>query len=109
MKNKEDKYSEEFVRESEDVDEYPLPDFFEDEDNKEQIKGGKADNLTIQELANKHNVELSQIKKELKQGMEVEMEHTDDPKIALEIAMDHLSESPVYYEELAKMESKFKD
>lgn len=41
---------------------------------------------------------LSQIKK----GIEVEMEHTDDPKMALKIAMDHIKEDPKYYDKLAK-------
>ena len=41
---------------------------------------------------------LSQIKK----GIEVEMEHTDDPKIALKIAMDHIKEDPKYYDKLVK-------
>ena len=36
---------------------------------------------------------ISQIKK----GIEVEMEHTDDAKIALKIAMDHIKEDPKYY------------
>lgn len=42
---------------------------------------------------------------ELLMGIEVEMEHTDDPAIALDIAMDHLAELPDYYTRLAKMES----
>ena len=37
----------------------------------------------------------------LKIGTEVEMEHTDDPNIAQEIAMDHLVEDPEYYQKLA--------
>ena len=41
---------------------------------------------------------MSQIKK----GIEVEMEHTDDPKIALKIAIDHLKEDPKYYDKLVK-------
>jgi rubrerythrin len=41
---------------------------------------------------------LSQIKK----GIEVEMEHTDDPKIALKIALDHIKEDPKYYDKLIK-------
>jgi hypothetical protein len=41
---------------------------------------------------------LSQIKK----GIEVEMEHTDDPKVALKIAMDHIKEDPKYYDKLTK-------
>ena len=42
----------------------------------------------------------------LKAGMKVEMEHTDDPKIAAEIVMDHLSEDPDYYEKLQTIEGK---
>lgn len=41
-------------------------------------------------------------------GMGVEMEHTDDPKIALEITMDHLIEIPDYYTRLNKMEAEAK-
>lgn len=37
-------------------------------------------------------------------GIEVEMEHTDDPAIAKNIAMDHLAEDPDYYVKLRKME-----
>ncbi len=37
----------------------------------------------------------------LYQGQRVEMEHTSSPRIALEIAMDHLAEDPDYYRKLA--------
>lgn len=30
-------------------------------------------------------------------GIAVEMEHTNDPRVAEEIALDHLSEDPRYY------------
>ena len=36
----------------------------------------------------------------LKMGIKVEMEHTDDPMVAMEIAMDHLVEDPEYYVKL---------
>ena len=36
----------------------------------------------------------------LQQGIEVEMEHTTDPSLAQEIAMDHLTEDPGYYNKL---------
>jgi hypothetical protein len=42
--------------------------------------------------------------KELKIGQQIEMEHTDDPAIALKIAKDHLRELPDYYSRLIKME-----
>jgi hypothetical protein len=45
--------------------------------------------------------------KQLKMGLKVEMEHTNDPKVAKEIVHDHLSEFPSgYYTELAKLEKK---
>ena len=37
---------------------------------------------------------------ELRMGMQVEMEHTDDPKKAEKIALDHLAENPFYYTQL---------
>jgi hypothetical protein len=37
---------------------------------------------------------------ELAMGVTVEMEHTTDPDIATEIALDHLSENPTYYTDL---------
>lgn len=46
---------------------------------------------------------------ELKRGIEVEMEHTNDPKIAKKIALDHLSEISNYYTLLDQMESQAKD
>lgn len=45
---------------------------------------------------------------QLERGTKVEMEHTTDPKIARQIAKDHLAESPDYYVELTKMERKLK-
>ncbi len=42
----------------------------------------------------------------LTQGKKVEMEHTSDPKVAEEIAMDHLTEDPKYYDKLKTIEKK---
>jgi len=44
--------------------------------------------------------------KALAQGQKVEMEHTNNPKVAREICKDHLTEDPHYYTKLAKMEHK---
>lgn len=41
--------------------------------------------------------------KEVAMGVEVEMEHTDDPDIALEICLDHLKEDPKYYTKLKRV------
>jgi hypothetical protein len=43
---------------------------------------------------------------ELQMGIEVEMEHTDDPKIAEQIARDHLAENPTYYTDLKRCEDQ---
>jgi len=56
------------------------------------VPGGKGDNVS----SNKFD------KTELHVGIAVEMEHTDDKKAALEIAIDHLTENPKYYSELIK-------
>lgn len=37
---------------------------------------------------------------QIKKGIEVEMEHTNDKKVALKIALDHLKEDPKYYDKL---------
>lgn len=60
------------------------------------VEGGLGDDAEVSEF------EPAQIIK----GMEVEMEHTSDPKVALEIAMDHLVELPDYYTRLEKMEKR---
>lgn len=43
---------------------------------------------------------------QLKMGIEVEQEHTDDLEIAKQIAKAHLFEIPDYYTRLAKMEQE---
>lgn len=40
----------------------------------------------------------------LVRGTIVELEHTGDPRVAMEISMDHLVEDLRYYEKLAKIE-----
>ena len=63
----------------------------------EEIKGGKAEGLTIQDIAKKHKVPIGDIKKEIKLGTKVEMEHTNSKVKAKEIAMDHLTEFHDFY------------
>jgi hypothetical protein len=41
----------------------------------------------------------------LARGVQYELEHTDNPDVAREIAKDHLAEDPEYYEKLEFMES----
>jgi hypothetical protein len=44
------------------------------------------------------------LQKQLKKGMKVEMEHEMGLKKAKEIALDHLKENPLYYDDLEKVE-----
>lgn len=74
--------------------------------SKEVIKGGVSNNKTIQDIANKHKVDVELLKVQLNNGIKVEMEHTNSKKIATEIALDHLYEDPKYYTKLKKIESK---
>ena len=84
----------------------------------EEIEGGNAEKMSLLDIAIKHafgkdnlttghkiNSILGILKSELKKGIKVEMEHTDDEGKAKEIAMDHLFEDPHYYSKLKKMES----
>jgi len=71
-----------------------------------KIKGGKADKMSIQDIADKFGVPVSKIEKELRMGKKVETEHTPSTTKATEIAMDHLTEFPDYYTRLLKMEKE---
>ena len=63
----------------------------------EQFVGGEADNMTPEDLAKKHDVDIKDIKKEMGIGTQIEMEHTDSEEEAKEIAMDHIAEYSDYY------------
>lgn len=58
----------------------------------------------VNAIAKKHRVSPEAIRKQLSRGIKVELEHTTDPKLAREIALDHLAEMPDYYSRLARME-----
>jgi Inorganic Pyrophosphatase/Protein of unknown function (DUF5661) len=60
----------------------------------DQIPGGKGDNRPDSDFN----------KRQLVMGTQHEMEHTNDLKLAREIAKDHLSEDPHYYTELQTIE-----
>lgn len=72
------------------------------------IEGGLSDGMTVEDIAEKHGVSVDDILKQIKRGIEVEYEHTNDREIATEIAMDHLVEIPNYYDCLDKMERNAK-
>jgi hypothetical protein len=67
---------------------------FRDEDKPLNIlPGGKGDDLDDEDVD----------QDELLKGIEVEMEHTTNKKIAKEIALDHLAEKSNYYTKLERI------
>jgi hypothetical protein len=81
----------------------------------EKLKGGKSDKMSLLDIAKKHTNNpksedrvkktLKQLESQLIKGLEVEKEHTKDVEKAKEIVMDHLSEDPIYYNKLRKIEA----
>ena len=72
--------------------------------------------LSVQQIAKKHRMDVSDIQKQLDMGQPIEHEHTKDHTLAMDIALQHLDEIPDYYTRLKKMEAsakkehkKFKD
>jgi Trp operon repressor len=69
----------------------------------ELLNGGLSDNMSVRDIADKHNVDISKIREQILKGIRVEAEHTNEVGIAKKIAMDHLVEDPLYYDKLAKL------
>ena len=78
----------------------------EGEDN---IPGGLAKGMTLNDIAEKHGVSVDMLIGEFKKGIQTEMEHTTDREMAKEITMDHLFEDPEYYTKLATVEEYVDD
>lgn len=72
----------------------------------EKIKGGLADGMSLEDLAEYHDTDVQTIIEKMEEGVNVEMEHTDEMLVAFEIAMDHIYEDLNYYDKLKKIESK---
>ena len=68
------------------------------------IPGGIANGMPLEDIAKKHGVDLAELEAEYEKGIKVEMEHTSDKNVAMEIARHHLLEDPKYYTILAKIE-----
>lgn len=60
---------------------------------------------SLNDLVKKHGVDYQYLLGQLHQGIKIELEHTSDPKTAKEIALDHLSERPDYYDKLKQVEN----
>lgn len=69
-------------------------------------QGGLSEGMSVEDVAKEHNVDVSKIKEQVKKGIEVEKEHTQDENEARKIALDHLVEMPDYYDKLNKMENE---
>jgi hypothetical protein len=73
-----------------------------------KLKGGKADNMSPKDIADKFGVTTKMVKDQIKKGKKIESEHTDDEEKQTEIAEDHVSEFPDYYNRIEKMEKEAK-
>jgi len=58
------------------------------------------------EIMRKHKISYKDLITQLSKGIKVEQEHTADIAVAREIALDHLSEFPDYYDRLERAEEK---
>jgi 8-oxo-dGTP pyrophosphatase MutT (NUDIX family) len=63
----------------------------------EVVSGGKADGMSDDRFSDK----------QLRMGVTIEKEHTTNPRLAKEIAKDHLTEDKNYYTHLKEMEDKY--
>ena len=74
--------------------------------NDKKLFDGQSEGYTCEDIAEMHGVDLDFIMEQLEKGIEIEMEHTDNPEEAKAIAKDHLFEIPDYYDRLEQMEEQ---
>lgn len=82
------------------VDNYP--EFFKSIELSEQLDKPTP---SARDIIAKHKMSEDDLVRQLKMGIAVELEHTRDPKTAMEIALDHINEFPDYYDRLKKAEA----
>jgi hypothetical protein len=75
----------------------------------DNIPGGLANGMTLNDIAKHHNISPQTLKNEFIKGYAIEREHTTDINIAKEIALDHLYEDPNYYSKLSKIEIPYNE
>jgi hypothetical protein len=78
-------------------------------EGEDQIPGGLAKGMTLNDIAEKHGMSVDMLVAEFKKGIQTEMEHTTDREMAKEITLDHLFEDPQYYTKLATVEEYVDD
>ena len=74
--------------------------------SEERIPGGLSSGKSQQDIADHHGVSIRLIKRQLRKGTDVEMEHSSDEAVAREIAQDHVWEDPRYYDKLENVEKE---
>ena len=81
----------------------------------DEYKGGIAKGMSIRDIAKKHNVGASVVRKRVDKGRKIETaEHGFDSEIAFNVAKDHILESLEYYGDkkavkIAKRAKRYKD
>ena len=99
------------IYEIEDADDESI--IVDDEDGDIEVYiEGEDDNLEVVDLDgldDEQDIEEDVDQEQLAKGIEIEMEHTQDPEIAKEIALDHLTEIPDYYSRLDDIEEVGED
>jgi len=64
--------------------------------------GHLADGFSLRDIADIHQVPLTELKKQVRLGMKAESEHTSSKREQMKIVKDHLFENPKYYTLLEK-------
>lgn len=77
-----------------DTNDSPIPKVAETEGIQDWLPGGIGDKTLPKDVSSE----------QLAKGVKVEMEHTKDPAVAREIALDHLTEDAKYYDKLETIE-----
>lgn len=68
------------------------------------ILSGISKGSTLEDIAKKHKCDVELLKAELRNGVNIEMEHTKNKAVSKKIALDHLFEDPKYYTKLNTIE-----
>lgn len=71
-----------------------------DERSMQYLPGGIDSRQTLANLAKENEMDVEELKLQLKRGMQLEMRHTKDELVALEVAMSRLLKDPMYYKNI---------
>ena len=85
------------------TDEYTKEDFWKDSYESEFGKDSKIVKDFFKQGHSKGKSPLDFDIKEIRRGLKIELEHTNNEIIAMKIVMDHLSEDPDYYIKLSRV------